>query len=82
MKFKKYINEKRQVKDFINKFKMKMDGSSLETAINWIDGIGEIGPKEKAQILKGIHNYIGDKNINQSAEKKLRKELQWYNNNF
>ena len=85
-KINKYLNEgrknKKQINYYINKFKNKMEGSSVETAVYWIDGIGEINSKEKAQIYRGIHNYIGDKDINQSTKNNLRKKLQWYNDNF
>jgi len=49
-----------KVKDFIQKYKMKMTGSSLETAVGWIDGIGELSPKDKAKVLKGIKSDISD----------------------
>ncbi len=52
-----YKSESR-VKDAIEKFGMKMKGSTKQTAEEWVDGMGEMTPKEKKQILTGIQKWI------------------------
>jgi len=55
MKFKEYIKEdKKQVLYYIDKWNSKMKGSTIDTAIGWVKGIGELSKKDKEQVLKSI----------------------------
>jgi hypothetical protein len=41
-------------KFFIEKYEMKMSGSSLQASVGWVSGIGECNTAQKQTILKGI----------------------------
>lgn len=43
-----------EVKWYSDKWAMKMKGSSLGAALDWIDGVGNLPDKEKSEILKNI----------------------------
>jgi len=63
MKFKEYLTEakvnKKQINYYINKWKTKMKGSTVDVAKGWVKGIGELNPKEKEILIKQI--ILGEK---------------------
>lgn len=41
---------------YVDKFGMKMKGSTKQTAQGWVDGIGDLGPLEKRALWKAIED--------------------------
>lgn len=67
MKFKDYIKENK-TSDYVEKFGMKMGGSTFETAVGWVDGIN-VSTKQKKEILRSI---IKKYNIKPKGPRNLR----------
>jgi hypothetical protein len=49
----KFLTEGSNVKEYVNKFKMKMGKASLQGIASWVDGTG-LKPAEKAKVMQGI----------------------------
>ena len=60
-RYKSLFTEKVNPKDYIKKFKMKMNGSAPSTAMGWVDGIGNATDEEKLEIWNGIQDNINFK---------------------
>ena len=73
----KRVNEASQVKSFIDKFQMKMKGSTLQTAAGWVDGIGELKDAEKKKVLSGILKMVDKKSATKETIKQINKDNPW-----
>ena len=80
----KFLTESSNVKEYVNKFKMKMGkGTSLQGIASWVDGTG-LKPAEKAKVMQGILAIPGAWNTDigqhySKQEKWVKRDYKWMN---
>jgi hypothetical protein len=60
--------DKSQVDYYIEKYKNRMSGSSVQSSAYWVDGITELSENEKKAVWLGIVDFVDHKDFNRSQD--------------